>query len=66
MKHLNLIVNILLIIGGINLGLIGLAHLDIVGKILAYSGPLIRLLYTLIGIAAIVKVIFLIGNASKK
>ncbi|MBS0630209.1 MAG: DUF378 domain-containing protein [Verrucomicrobia bacterium] len=59
MKLLNLIANILLIIGGINLGLIGIAHMDIVGKILSHNIGIIRVLYALIGIAAVVKVVLL-------
>lgn len=61
MKLLNLIVNILLIIGGINLGLIGLAHFDIVGKILAHNMAAVRVLYVLIGIAAVAKIVLLAG-----
>lgn len=63
MKNLNLIANILLIIGGINLGLIGLAHLDLIGKIFAHSMGAIRVLYILIGIAAVVKIVLLAGFA---
>ena len=59
MKYLNLIANILLIIGGINLGLIGLAHYDIIGRMFSHNMGIIRVLYTLIGIAAIVKIILL-------
>ncbi len=59
MKLVNLIANILLIIGGINLGLIGLAHFDVIGKILAHNMGAIRVLYVLIGIAAIVKIVML-------
>jgi len=59
MKNLNLVANILLIIGGINLGLIGLAHYDIIGRIFSHHMGVIRLIYTLIGIAAVVKIVLL-------
>jgi uncharacterized membrane protein YuzA (DUF378 family) len=59
MKNLNLLVNILLIIGGINLGLIGLAHFDFIGRIFSQHMGVIRVIYTLIGIAAIVKIVLL-------
>lgn len=59
MKLLNLIANILLIIGGINLGLIGIAQFDLIGMIFQYSIVAIRVLYTLIGLAAIAKILLL-------
>ncbi len=59
MKLLNLIANILLIIGGLSLGIIGLAQYDVIGMIFSHSIGAIRVLYTLIGIAAIVKILFL-------
>lgn len=59
MKLLNIIANILLIIGGLALGFIGLAQFDVIGMIFAHSIVAIRVLYTLIGIAAIVKILLL-------
>lgn len=65
MKLLNLIANILLIIGGINLGLIGLAQYDFIGMLFQHSIGAIRVIYTLIGIAAIVKILLLTVLAKK-
>jgi uncharacterized membrane protein YuzA (DUF378 family) len=54
MKHLNMIAQILLIVGGLNWGLMGLFQFDLVAAI--FGGPdalLARLVYILVGASAI-------------
>ncbi len=58
MKHchtLDLIAVILLLIGGINLGLVGLFNFDLVGAI--FGEVISRILYVLIGISAVYRII---------
>jgi uncharacterized membrane protein YuzA (DUF378 family) len=54
MKSLNLVTLILLIVGGINWGLVGLFHVDLVASL--FGGPdaaLSRIVYVLIGASAL-------------
>lgn len=54
MKAINLITWILLIVGGINWGLVGLFQFDLVAAIFGgQDAPLSRVVYTLVGISAI-------------
>lgn len=58
MKHchtLDLIAVILLLIGGINLGLVGLFNFDLIGAI--FGEVISRILYVLIGISAIYRIV---------
>ncbi len=63
MKTLNLIALILLIVGGLNWGLVGLAHFDLVAAIFGMKFGQTNLLssavYILVGLAAIVEAISL-------
>jgi len=56
MKTIDLIALILVLVGGLNWGLVGLAKFDLVAAVL--GGPeaaLARLVYTLVGLAAILR-----------
>jgi len=53
MKALNLITLVLVIVGGLNWGLVGLFDFDLVATILGAGSLLARLVYTLVGIAAL-------------
>ncbi|MCI0382293.1 MAG: DUF378 domain-containing protein [Chlamydiae bacterium] len=53
MKTLDKIVEILLIVGGLNWGFIGLADYDIIGNIFGPGTGLTRAIFTLIGVAAL-------------
>jgi hypothetical protein len=63
MKTLNLIALILLIVGGLNWGLVGLAHFDLVAAIFGMkfgqTNMLSSAVYILVGLAAIVEAISL-------
>lgn len=54
MKAINLITLVLLIIGGINWGLVGLFQFDLVAALFGgQDAPLSRVVYTLVGLSAL-------------
>ena len=57
MKYLQYISYVLLIVGGINWGLIGLFNLDLVGSIFGPMTAASRLIYSLVGLSAITNLI---------
>jgi len=54
MRILNRIAFILMVIGAINWGLIGLFRLDLVALLFGQGSMLSRIVYTLVGISAVV------------
>ena len=57
MKTLNVIVAILLIIGGLNWGLVGLFQFDLVAAIFGHGAAFSRVIYTIVGLCAIYQII---------
>ena len=53
MKRLDVAAAVLLVIGGINWGVVGLTGSDIVGTLLGNLSPASRVVYVLVGIAAL-------------
>ena len=54
MKAINMITLILLIVGGINWGLVGLFQFDLVAALFGgQDAPLARVVYTLVGLSAL-------------
>ncbi|MFO8079415.1 MAG: DUF378 domain-containing protein [Armatimonadota bacterium] len=53
MKALNTIVLILVIVGGLNWGLVGVADFDLVAAIFGEGSTAARVVYTLVGLAAL-------------
>ncbi len=53
MKTLKIIAIILVIVGGLNWGLVGLFNFDLVAAIFGAMTSLSRIVYTLVGLAAI-------------
>jgi len=53
MKIIDLIAMILMIVGGLNWGLVGLFKFDLVAKICGEMSVVARIVYTLVGIAAL-------------
>ena len=53
MKALNLITMLLLIIGGIDLGLLGLFGWDLLTLVFGFSPILLRIVYIIIGLSAL-------------
>jgi len=64
MKALYWICLILVIIGALNWGLIGIFHFNLVAALFGVMSGLSRLIYTLVGVAAVI--LILMGFKSKK
>lgn len=56
MKTLDTIVAVLLVIGGLNWGLIGFFNFDLIGTVFGDLAALTRLIYCLIGLSALYQV----------
>jgi len=54
MKTLNVIALVLIIVGGLNWGLVGLFNFDLVASIFGDMSTLSRVVYSLVGISAVV------------
>ena len=57
MKTLNLITLILVIVGGVNWGLVGAANFDLVAAIFGEGSALSRLVYALVGLSALYQIL---------
>ncbi len=57
MKLFDIVITVLLIIGGLNWGLVGIFEFDLVQNIFG-QGAFSRIIYTIVGLSAICKVIF--------
>lgn len=57
MKALNLLTLILVIVGGLNWGLVGVAKFDLVAALLGSGSVLSNIVYTFVGISAIFQAI---------
>lgn len=53
MKTLDITAAILLVIGGLNWGLVGTANFDLVAALLGAGSMLAKVVYTLVGLAAV-------------
>jgi hypothetical protein len=53
MKALEWIPLILLIIGGLNWGMVGLFNIDVVARLFGDGSPLARAIYTLVGLSGL-------------
>jgi uncharacterized membrane protein YuzA (DUF378 family) len=53
MKALNILTLILVIVGGLNWGLVGLLNFDLVATIFGNGSVLARLVYVLVGLSAV-------------
>ena len=59
MKTLDVIVAVLLVVGGLNWGLVGIFQWDLVAAIFGGSGAAVaRIVYTLVGLSAVYQIIF--------
>lgn len=56
MKTLNAVTQILLIVGGLNWGLVGLFNFDLVAALFGNMSTLSRIVYTLVGISAVYQI----------
>ena len=53
MRAINIITQLLVIVGGLNWGLVGLADFDLVAAIFGEMSALSRLIYVVVGISAV-------------
>ena len=53
MKKLDVIAAVLLVVGGINWGVVGLTGSDLVGTLFGNLSPVSRVVYLLVGLAAL-------------
>jgi uncharacterized membrane protein YuzA (DUF378 family) len=53
MKNLDVVAAVLLVVGGLNWGLVGAFNFDLVATIFGVMSPLSRIVYILVGLAAI-------------
>jgi uncharacterized membrane protein YuzA (DUF378 family) len=53
MKKLDVIAAVLLVVGGLNWGIVGVTGSDIVGTIFGNLSPVSRVVYLLVGLAAL-------------
>lgn len=60
MRALNTITLVLLIVGGLNWGLVGLANFDLVAAIFGEMTPLSRIVYMLVGLSALWQIVPLV------
>jgi uncharacterized membrane protein YuzA (DUF378 family) len=56
MRAINLVTLVLLIVGGLNWGLVGLFEFDLVAAIFGEMSALSRLVYVLVGLSAVVQI----------
>ena len=53
MRKIDVVAAILLVVGGLNWGLVGMANLDLVGTLLGDMTAPARMVYALVGLAAV-------------
>ena len=60
MRIINIITLVLLIVGGLNWGLVGLFDFDLVAALFGAMSPLARIVYVLVGLSAVWQIIPLV------
>ncbi|MFZ5364519.1 MAG: DUF378 domain-containing protein [Patescibacteria group bacterium] len=66
MKVLNWIVMILVIVGGLNWGLVGFFNFDLVATIFGDMSIVSRVVYVLVGLSALYALLFILPQMNKK
>ena len=66
MRAINTVTLLLLIIGGLNWGLVGLFGFDLVATIFGEMSVLSRIVYVLVGLSAIVQIVPLIKAGDQR
>ena len=61
MRAINVLTLVLLIVGGLNWGLVGLFGFDLVAAIFGEMSPLSRIVYVLVGVSALWQLLVLFG-----
>lgn len=65
MKALNTLTLVLLIVGGLNWGLVGVANFDLVATLFGAGSVLAKVVYTLVGVSAVVQAILLATSGNR-
>lgn len=65
MKGYGPLVGWMLVLGGLQLGLMGLVGFDLTGTLLGSGSMLERVVFVLVGVAAVVKLMRLLGGGGK-
>ena len=66
MRTLNVITLVLLIVGGLNWGLVGALDFNLVSALFGDMTPLSRIIYVLVGLAAVYQIIPLTKGADQR
>jgi len=66
MRALNIITLVLVIVGGLNWGLVGAFDFNLVAAIFGDMTPLARIIYVLVGLAAVYQIIPLTKGADQR
>jgi uncharacterized membrane protein YuzA (DUF378 family) len=67
MRIVNVITLILLVVGGLNWGLVGLFEFDLVAAIFGPMSPLSRVVYVLVGLSALWQIVPLVrGDTARR
>lgn len=64
MKALNIITLILVIVGGINWGLVGIANFNLVAAIFGDTSIISKIIYILVGLSALWQILPLVQSSS--
>ena len=65
MRAVNTITLVLLIVGGLNWGLVGLADFDLVAALFGEMSPLARIVYVLVGLSALWQIVPLVKGQER-
>lgn len=57
MRTFDIVAAVLLVVGGLNWGLVGFFNFDLVGALFGAGSPLARIVYGLVGIAALYQIV---------
>jgi len=66
MRAINLITLVLLIVGGLNWGLVGLLEFDLVAALFGPMSALSRIVYALVGLSALWQIVPLVQGSSAR
>ncbi len=66
MSTIDWIMMVLLVVGGLNWGLVGLTNFDLVAKIFGEGAALSRIVYSLVGIAAVYTVVVMVMKSGER
>lgn len=66
MKQLNVLTLILIVVGGLNWGLVGLLNFDLVATVFGEGSALARVVCTLVGVSAVAQLISLMSGGKSR